>query len=129
MIRSKNNFSTFIIIAFLLFMGRPALAQKAEVEINYLWIDAVVNIDGKETRIVSDEVTKITCCMKSPKYNRVSKKASKWIKENIDGNYSGMSPLRSLLDVELASTIVNEPIAKSEEVDNIRIVSYAFNYN
>ena len=122
-----DKISSIIFIALLISIS--SYAQEDEVEINYLWIDTVVTLDGIETRLVSDEVAQINCCMKSPKYSRVSKKVSRWIKENIDENYEGITPLKSLQDLALATAIVNDAVAKSEEDTSIRIVSYAIRCN
>jgi len=126
-----NKIKSFTPLVFLLFMSIfPAvqsIAQEAEdIEINYLWIDTVVKIDGNETRLVSDEVVTITCCMKSPKYSRTSRKATKWIRQNYDANYEGTAPFKSIQDKELATSIVNEAVMRSKEDRNIRLVSYPF---
>ncbi|MDA0196461.1 MAG: hypothetical protein O2887_15700 [Bacteroidetes bacterium] len=126
---NKIQSSTFLVFLLItsFFIASPSIAQEAdEVEINYLWIDTVVKIDGKDLRIVSDAVVTITCCMKSPLYSRTSRKAVKWIRQNYDDNYDGMAPFKSIQDKDLATTIVNEAIALSEKDKSIRLVSYTF---
>ncbi|MEQ9426158.1 MAG: hypothetical protein RJQ09_17170 [Cyclobacteriaceae bacterium] len=118
----KKLFSILILALIPLFVS----AQKSPPEINYIWIDTFVNIDGEQTRLVSENVVEISCCMKSPKYSRVSKKATQWVKENYDSNYSGEIAFKSLQDEALAMKVISEAQDKASNGDPVKMVSYEF---
>jgi len=123
----KSHLFIFCFTILIMNTSFEALAQ--EKEINYIWIDTVVKIEGKDARLVSNDIVEISCCMKSPKYSRVSSKAAKWIKENFDQAYTGKSPFKSLQDSTLALHLIAEARKKSDGDQSIRMVEYEFKCN
>ncbi len=77
----------------------------------YVWLDTEVS--GNK-RIVSD-VFEINCCVKSPKYRRLTKKTEKWIRKNFDPNYVGTDPLQKIPDEGLAEEM-NKQAKTSKQV-------------
>ena len=119
-------------IAFIVFFAFSGLLygqdKKDEVEINYVWIDTMITIDETEVRIVSKEVTRITCCMKSPKYSRVSARAANWIRKTYDANYEGI-PFKTLQNLQLAVEVVDAAVEKAESDDALTVVDYEYKCN
>lgn len=99
--------------------------DKEEVEINYVWIDTIIMVDDNEVRLVSNDIITISCCMKSPKYSRVSAKAAKWIRKNYDDTYEGI-PFKTLQNRELAETVIDAAKAKAESDESLKMVDYEY---
>jgi len=96
-----------------------------EEEINYVWIDTIVKINDSEVRIVSSDIVQITCCMKSPKYSRVSAKTARWIRKNYDSSYEGV-PFKTLQNRDLAVTVIEAEKEKAASGDGVMMVDYIF---
>ena len=115
-------------VALILF-SLPALVygqdKKEEEEINYVWIDTMVTIDESEVRIVSNDIIRISCCMKSPKYSRVSAKAVKWIRKTFDPEYEG-TPFKTLQNLDLATTVIESAKSKSVDDASIKMIDYEY---
>ncbi|MDN5211169.1 hypothetical protein QQ020_03880 [Fulvivirgaceae bacterium BMA12] len=101
----------FVIALFSCLLAIEGQAQETKDTTNdtwFVWIDATAQSDGQTSRIVSNEPFKITCCVKSPKYRKLLKRAEKWIQKNVDENYRGESPLGKIQDADLALTMIKE---------------------
>jgi hypothetical protein len=105
-----------IVLIFLVTANLISAQDKSEIW--YVWIDTETLMDGKPKRIVSEELMEITCCVKSPKYRRFSKKAGKWLKD--EHNSVSEDPFKKLQDKELAVKMITE--AKNEP--GVMIVRY-----
>ena len=101
------------------------MAQDDEPEIWYVWLDAQATVDGKPTRIVGDVAFSITCCIKSPDYSRLEKKAARWIRDNYDENYDGRISLKKIQDADLASSVISWAKGDAENGKDVLIVEYA----
>ncbi len=115
-----------LLVGFICSLSFSVVGQEnssTESKIWYLWIDTMTEIDGKSTRILSKEPFKITCCLKSPKYRKLGKKAEKWIKKNVTKDYQG-SPFNKIQDEALARTMIKEASAKSGDDLAIKMINY-----
>jgi len=101
------------------------VAKAQEKEIWYVWVDTQVDIKGAETRVVSDEPFKITCCVRSGKYRKLVKEAKRWIKSNLSEDYRSEITLRNIQDLSFAETIISEAKRKAEAGENIKIIKYS----
>lgn len=99
--------------------------ENKEEEINYVWIDTIIMVDDTEVRLVSNEIIQITCCMKSPKYSRVSAKTAKWIRKTYDENYEGF-PFKTLQNRDLAVTVIEAAKTKATASEEIKMVDYEY---
>lgn len=101
----------FITIFFFCLLTVTSYAQEATDnagDIWYVWIDTRIETEGQTSRILSKEAFKIGCCVKSPKYRRLLRKAEKWIQKNVDKDYTGESPLNKIQDAGLAAAMIKE---------------------
>jgi len=94
-------------------------------EIWYVWLDTIVTVDGQEVRLVGDQPFVITCCVKSGKYGRLEKSATKWIRNNYDSEYEQASPLKKIQDMSLAIEIVEKAVSQASGNASIQIVAYS----
>jgi len=101
------------------------LAQDDEPEIWYVWLDAQTTVEGKPTRIVGDVTFSITCCIKSPDYSRLEKKAARWIRHNYDESYEGRISLKKIQDADLAKSVISWARKDAENGQDVLIVEYA----
>lgn len=100
--------------------------KKDEVEINYIWIDTMIKQEGNDVRMVSNDMVEISCCMKSPKYSRVSARAVKWIRKNYDPSYElDQSPFKSLQNRDLVITVLDAAKEKAKSDTTILLIDYA----
>jgi len=111
-------------LSSLLFSLAILVNSPTSDEIWYVWMDTMVTVDGKEIRIVGDQPFVITCCVKSGKYSRLEKSASKWIRQNYDSEYEQTSPLKKIQDMSLAIEIVEKAVSQSTSDNSIKIVGY-----
>lgn len=98
-------------------------SENSEEEIWFIWIDTYAQIDGQNTRIVSSEPFKITCCVKSGKYRRFNKKAARWIRNNIDENFKGDQVFKNLEDRDLAVELIEKAI-NTDSSAPVKIIEY-----
>ncbi len=99
--------------------------DKEDEEINYVWIDTIITIDDTEIRLVSNDIIQISCCMKSPKYSRVSAKAAKWIRKTYDENYEGI-PFKTLQNRDLAVTVIEAAKEKAASSEDVKMTDYEY---
>lgn len=105
-----------LILRMVLLMGYLSLSLMARAQTDdqpspdvwYVWIDTEAKIDGTMHRLISDKPIMITCCVKSAKYRRLVKHASKWLRKNYVPDFSGQLALMKLQDRELAEKIVSD---------------------
>ena len=110
-------------VLFVLIFGFISVskAQEESKDIWYIWVDTYAQVDGVEKRIVSKELTKIDCCVKSPKYRKLLKSTVKWIRKDIDENYDGENPpLSKVQDKSLAQAALD----KAQKHSDAHLVEY-----
>lgn len=98
-------------------------AEDTTVETWYVWIDAQITKDGESYRLVSQTPFQITCCVKSPKYRKLGKKAQKWVTKNYDQAFSGDNVLSKVQDEMLAKDMIAK-IIQDGPADKILVVDY-----
>ena len=111
------------VILFIGFITLTANAQDTTEPVNdtwYVWLHATATIDGKEMVVVSTDVFTTYCCVNSPKFAKVLKRSEKWMKKNIDPDYSG-TPLQKVQDLNLAK----QTLEKLKAVDGVHIVDFS----
>lgn len=107
-----------VLILFIVSINTATAQEAAKDDTWYVWMDTEVN--NSQTRIVS-EVFVINCCVKSPKYRKLVKKAGKWIRKNVDESYAGTDPLKKIQDEQLA----REMMIRTSTRDNVKLVDYS----
>lgn len=119
-----KKLSILLVFACLLPLAASAQDQNAaDKDIWFVWIDTETEIDGAPTRIVSKQPFKISCCLKSPKYRKLLKKAEKWIIKNVDKNYQG-GPLNKIQDMELARSMIKQASEGASTGKNLIFVDF-----
>ena len=73
-----------------------------------MWIDTYADINGEDTRIVSEEPFAITCCLQSGKYRRFLKKTAQWVRKNVDKDYMESNALKNIQDLSFAMDMIAE---------------------
>lgn len=63
------------------FISTSKAQESADKDIWYVWVDTYAQVDGVKKRVVSQKVSMISCCVKSPKYTRLLKTTTKWIRK------------------------------------------------
>ena len=116
---------SFLFGAFLLFSHGLAIAQEDTEEVWYVWLDAQIDKEGQNVRMVGDAPFKVTCCVKSPAFARLEKKTAAWIRENHDPNYQGRTSLKKIQDMDLAQSVISWAKRDAAAGKGITIVSYA----
>ena len=91
----------------------------------YMWIDTYANINGENTRIVSEEPFAITCCLQSGKYRRFLKKTAQWIRKNVDKNYNESNALKNIQDLSFAMDMIAEAKRNKEAGEIIKFVKFS----
>jgi len=91
----------------------------------YLWIDTYADINGENTRIVSEEPFAITCCLKSGKYRRFLKKSAQWIRNNVDKNFNQSNALKNIQDLSFARDMIADAKRNKEAGDKIKFVKFS----
>jgi len=109
-----------VIIAIVAF----TLAGKTQ-DTWYLWIDTYADINGENTRIVSEEPFAITCCLQSGKYRRFLKKSAQWIRNNVDKNYNETNALKNIQDLSFAMNMIADARRKKEDGDKIKFIKFS----
>ena len=112
---------TLIVLIGLSTLG--AKAQESSESVNdtwYVWLQATAMVDGQQKVVVSKDVFTTYCCVNSPKFAKVLKRSEKWMKKNIDPDYSG-TPLQKVQDLNLAK----QTLEKLKAVDGVHIVDFS----
>lgn len=113
------------LLVFVCFVGLTTTSYAQDVvdkDTWYVWLDTYAEVDGEKKRLVSEKVTVINCCVKSPKYRKLLKTTVKWIRKNVDENYKGEeSPLGKIQDKSLAEI----SLKKAQEAEGVHLVSYS----
>ena len=107
--------------------GSASYAQEAKDNANdiwYVWIDTTTGANGQTSRILSKQAFKIGCCVKSPKYRKLLKKTTKWIRNDVENNYNGDSPLSKIQDADLAATMIKEASEQNGKSSKLIMVDY-----
>ena len=91
----------------------------------YMWIDTYVDINGENTRIVSEEPFEITCCLQSGKYRRFLKKTTQWIRKNFDENYNQSNALKNIQDLSFAKDMIADAKKNKEAGDIIKFIKFS----
>ena len=105
------------------FQDMPQVLEEDEI-IWYIWLDTPAMVQGEQVRLIGNKPFRITCCVKSGKYNRLQKAAVKWVKENYDPGITGKSILKNIKDESLALKVIAD--AKSSDSDlKIIMVDYS----
>ena len=91
----------------------------------YMWIDTYAEINGINTRIVSEEPFAITCCLQSGKYRRFLKKTSQWIRKNVDNDYNQSNALKNIQDLSFAKDIIADAKRNKEAGDKIKFIKFS----
>ena len=108
-----------IFISWFLLFNAPDHVHQGD-PIWYIWLDTPAMVNGEQARIVGNKPFKITCCVKSAKYNRLQKAAQKWVKENYDPNFSGSGILKNIEDESLALKVISD--AKKNDSPDIQLI-------
>ena len=91
----------------------------------YMWIDTYADINGENTRIVSEEPFAITCCLQSGKYRRFLKKTAQWVRKNVDKDYRESNALKNIQDLAFAKDMITEARRKKEAGETIKFVKFS----
>ena len=108
-----------VIIAFVAL----TLAGKSQ-DTWYMWIDTYADINGVNTRIVSEKPFAITCCLQSGKYRRFLKKTTQWVRKNVDKNYNENNALKNIQDLSFATDMIAEARKQKEAGETIKFVEF-----
>lgn len=119
-----KNIIAFCFICFLSGNNLHAQTTAPPANLWYVWIDTEVEINGKISRVISNQPFEITCCVKSPKYRKLLKKTEKWIQQELKTKSNGDNVLKKIQDQSLAREMIKRSITTQDDSKSVIRVEY-----